>query len=97
MPWIKRIVYEPAKSVTTYTFVFDPGPGRGEFEHLEEKGPFAVTGPDGETESFGDKPPRYLAVASDPEIGRFVPMASRRMPVFLGPFRESSCLVGPVK
>lgn len=88
MPRIKKIVYEPDKGVTTYTFVFDPGPDGGELEHLEEQGPFAITRPDGQTESFADSPTRYPAIARDPAIGRFAPMMRRRRPVLPGLCRE---------
>jgi hypothetical protein len=88
VPRIKGMAYDSGPGTTTYTYSYDPGPALYEFEHLDEKGLFAVTGPDGETQYFRDRPVRYLVVEPDPETGEFAPAAKNRRPVFQWLCRE---------
>jgi len=87
---IRMVACEPAESVTmvTHVYHYDPEPDLFEPKHIEEKGVFAVTGPDGNAGYFRDKPARYLVVELDPETGQFVPVMKRRRPVLLWLCRE---------
>ncbi len=83
LPGIRSIARDADPGVATYTYSYDPEPPLYEFEHLEENGLFALTGADGQTEYFRDRPTRYLVVEPDPTTGEFAPVAKRRGPVFL--------------
>jgi hypothetical protein len=87
-PRIMGTACDADSRVTTYTYSYDPEPPLYEFERQEEKGVFAVTGPDGKTDYFRDRPTRYLVVEPDPETGEFAPAVKRRRPVFLWLCRE---------
>jgi hypothetical protein len=88
MPRISSFAYDGAGRTTTYTYSYNPGPPLYELEHLQEKGLFALVGPDGQTEYFRDRPARYLVVEADPETGEFAPVVKNRRPVLLWLCRE---------
>jgi hypothetical protein len=85
---IRSNAYDADQAVTTYTYIYDPGPPLYEFEHLKEKGVFALTATDGKTEYFRDRPTRYLVVEPDAETGEFAPAVKGQKPVFLWLCRE---------
>jgi hypothetical protein len=63
---------------------------RGSFTlaHDVAKRVLMLTGPDGKTEVFRDKPTRYLSVAPDPESGEMKPVMKYGRPVYLWLCRE---------
>jgi len=87
-PRISSMAYDAAGRITTLTYSYDPGPPLYELEHLQEKALFALTGSDGQTEYFRDRPTRYLVVEADAQNGGFTPVAKNRRPVFLWLCRE---------
>jgi hypothetical protein len=75
-------------SITTITYSFEEEPSRFNFVHDKAKGVFVLTGPDGTTERFRDKPARYLVVEPDPDTGELRPVVKRGLPVYLYRCRE---------
>ena len=87
-PRIRRVAYDADQGMTTYTFTYEPKRDPFEFEHVEEKGLFALTGPDGKIEYFRDRPTRYLVVEPDPGTGQAGLAISRGRPLVLWLCRE---------
>src|SRR5262245_9451000 len=70
--------YSGMKTVT-YTYSYEPAEPKARVEHDREKRRSQVSGPDGTTVEFHDRPVRFLVVEPDPEskTGEIRPVLSR--------------------
>ena len=80
-------------NLTTVTYQHGPIPDSlglpaFQWEHLQEKRPFALTGRDGKTEYWRDNPTRYLVVAPIQPPGSSNPVLKRGKPVWIWLCRE---------
>ena len=62
-------------TTVTYSYEYEVGTPDPEWlvNHDRAQGVFRLTGPEGQTECFRDRPLRYLVVAPDPETGELRP------------------------
>ena len=58
---------------TVLTYQYEPEPCRFRIRHNKRRHLFRITGPDGETNEFDDRPVKLLVVEPDPKTGEFRP------------------------
>jgi hypothetical protein len=66
----------------------DPQADSFTFDHDPRKGLFTLTGPDGRTEHFRDRPAKYLMVEPEDEPGELQPVVKYGKPVIMHLCRE---------
>ncbi len=76
--------YDAGPHITTITYApaAEPAPPPFQFKHDRRKHRFRITGPDGQTAQFKDRPARFLVMARDPKTRTLKPVVARGEPLY---------------